>query len=117
LLEPQKDLKPFYEVSDLVVLPSNEDPFPYVMLEAGAMKKPFIGGNTGGIKEFIEDNVNGFLVAPGKVGELSQKIKYVLENPDTGKSAGERLFENVIGFCNCDKYSSDLKNIYNGLFR
>ncbi len=115
LLEPQKDLKPYYEISDLVVLPSIEDPFPYVMLEAGAMKKPFIGGNTGGIKEFIDDNVNGFLVTPGNVDELSHKIKYVLENPDVAKQAGEKLFEKVQQFCKCEKYFSDLKKIYKGL--
>ena len=40
LLEPQKDMKPYYEISDAVVLPSIEDPFPYVMLEAGAEENP-----------------------------------------------------------------------------
>lgn len=117
LLEPQNDIKPFYEISDVIVLPAIEDPFPYVMLEAGAMKKPFIGSGTGGIKEFIDDNVNGFLVKPGNREELAQKIKFVLENPDTIKQAGEKLFDKVGEFCNCEIYSSELKSMYNGLFR
>ncbi len=117
LLEPQKDMKPYYEISDAVVLPSREDPFPCVMLEAGAGRKPFIGGDTGGIKEFIENNITGFLVAPGNVEELSQKLKYVLENPGTAKLAGEKLFEKVVEFCNCEKYLSQLKNIYSELFK
>jgi glycosyltransferase involved in cell wall biosynthesis len=112
ILEPQKDLKPYYRISDLVILPSIEDPFPYVMLEAGAMKKPFIGGDTGGIHEFIVDNINGFLVKPGDSEELSHKIDFVLRNPHITKAAGIALNEKVRQFCDCKKYYSELKRIY-----
>ena len=38
-----KDPFPYYAAADLVVLPSGADSFPYVMLEAGIMRKPFLG--------------------------------------------------------------------------
>ena len=50
-----------YSIVDIVILPSRIDPFPFVMLEAGAFKKPFIGGNTGGINEVEANNLNVYL--------------------------------------------------------
>ena len=82
VIQPTKDVQEFYEASDIVVLPSRIDPFPYVMLEAGAMKKPFIGGTTGGISEFIEDGVNGILIEPGNPDQLADKIIFLLNNPE-----------------------------------
>lgn len=117
LIESQKDIIPYYRISDVIVLPSLEDPFPYVMLEAGVMKKPFIGGETGGIREFIDDNVNGFLVKPGSIEALLQKIKYVFNNDQIAANAGQRLFEKVKSTNGCEQYFSSLKNIYNELVR
>ncbi len=117
ILEPQKDLRPYYKIADVIVLPSIEDPFPYVMLEAGAMKKIFIGSNTGGIGEFIEDNVNGFLVTPGSADELTEKIEYVLNSLPLISKTGEHLYNKVKSNCDYEKYFSDLINTYNTLIK
>ena len=103
----------FYQVSDIVVLPSRTDPFPYVMLEAGAMKKPFIGGNTGGISEFIEDGVNGLLIEPGNSDQLADKIMFLLNNPVQAELLADALYQKVKKECDCEKYFERLEKIYN----
>lgn len=117
ILEPKKDLRYFYAIADIVVLPSIEDPFPYVMLEAGALKKIFVGSNTGGIGEFIEDNVNGFLVSPGSIDELSSRIEFILNNFSASENVAGKLYEKVRLNCDYEKYFYELYNIYNSLLK
>jgi glycosyltransferase involved in cell wall biosynthesis len=112
LLPPQKDLKPFYNISDIIVLPSREDPFPYVMLEAGAMKKPLIGSRVGGIEEFIQDGANGLLFESGNTTELVEKILYFINNPIKAKELGEALYEKVKLTNTCEEYFNKLRKIY-----
>jgi glycosyltransferase involved in cell wall biosynthesis len=66
VLNPKENIYDFYNIIDIVVLPSKVDPFPLVMLESGLMKKAFIGSDIDGIKEFIENGKNGMLVKCGK---------------------------------------------------
>ena len=105
----------FYQVSDIVVLPSRIDPFPYVMLETGAMKKPFIGGNPGGIAEFIEDGVNGILIEPGDSNQLADKIIFLINNPAQSELLANALYKKVKQECECVQYFKRLHNIYNQL--
>lgn len=115
VLPPTENITQFYELSDIVVLPSMIDPFPYVMLEAGWFKKPFIGSKTGGIKEFIEDGVNGFLCEPVNVDDLTKKIKFVIDNKEKAGLAAENLYEKVKLHCSIEKYFSRLTHIYEDL--
>jgi glycosyltransferase involved in cell wall biosynthesis len=112
---PQKENLYLYSVADIVVLPSRIDPLPFVMIEAGSFKKPFIGGNTGGIAEFIEDGKNGLLVDPENPEQLAEKIIFLLNNPGTGKSLGENLYEKVNRLCNYNNYFTEVEKIYNSL--
>ena len=115
LLNIVKDTYPYYIIADLVVLPSRMDPFPYVMLEAGIMRKPFIGSRTGGIAEFIDDKINGLLFEPGNVEELINKIEFIIDYPENAKNMAENLQRKVIQECSVDKYFFKLDKIYDKL--
>ncbi len=114
-ISPQRDISHLYSLADIVILPSRTDSFPYVMLEAGTFKKPFVGGNTGGISEFIEDGKNGLLVDPENPERLADKIIYLLNNPDVGKKLGENLYHKVKQFCDYNSYFSQVEKIYKEL--
>lgn len=114
-IPPREDIQNFYEISEVVVLPSRKEPLGYTMLEAGVHKKPFIGGNTGGIAEFIEDGNNGLLADPENPEQIVEKIFYLLSNPDIGKRMGENLHEKVSRLCDYNKYFCEIEKIYNSL--
>jgi glycosyltransferase involved in cell wall biosynthesis len=114
-ISPQKDIGHLYSLADIVILPSRSDSFPYVMLEAGIFKKSFIGGNTGGIAEFIENGKNGFLIDPENPEHLAEKILYLLNNPDVGEKLGENLHQKVKELCDYNSYFSQVEKIYNEL--
>ncbi|MHC1736436.1 MAG: glycosyltransferase family 4 protein [Ignavibacteriaceae bacterium] len=105
----------YFHICTVVILPSRIDPFPYVMLESGLFKKPFIGGNTGGIAEFIEDGKNGLLVEPGNVESLTGAIEWVLDNPEEARQLGENLHKKVLTLNSKKEYIEKLIGIYNEL--
>ncbi|MBK7629821.1 MAG: glycosyltransferase family 4 protein [Ignavibacteriales bacterium] len=115
VIQPVKDVREYYQASDIVVLPSRIDPFPYVMLEAGAMKKPFIGGDTGGISEFIEDGVNGILIERDNYDQLADRIVFLLNNPVQAEILAEALYHKVRKECDCEKFYERLGKIYNDM--
>jgi glycosyltransferase involved in cell wall biosynthesis len=62
----------FYPQIDLLVVPAIwADPGPLVVHEAFANAVPVVGARMGGITDFVEQDVTGWLYAPGDVGALS----------------------------------------------
>lgn len=74
----QKDVRPFYAVSDVLVFPSYREGFPNAVLEAGAMGLPSIVTNINGCNEIIEHNVNGILIPPKNTNALFEAMKKII---------------------------------------
>jgi glycosyltransferase involved in cell wall biosynthesis len=77
-LGPRPDVIPYYDAADIFLLPSREDPFPLVMLEAALQGKPIVCfDNSGGAPEFVEQDA-GFVVPGFDVEEMAKKVVYLL---------------------------------------
>jgi phosphatidyl-myo-inositol dimannoside synthase len=83
------ELVALYRSCDVFLMPSRQEGFGIVFLEAMAFEKPVIGGNYGGTPEVILNNETGFLVEYGDVGALVDRIKVLLGNPELCKQMGE----------------------------
>ncbi|MGB9919721.1 MAG: glycosyltransferase [Moorellales bacterium] len=80
-----RDQKEVYELlaaSDLFVLPSRYECFPYTLLEATALGLPCIASDVGGNREIISSGFNGYLVPPGDTRGLASVIERLVR--DTG---------------------------------
>ncbi|MEQ9310829.1 MAG: glycosyltransferase family 4 protein [Balneolaceae bacterium] len=81
-----EDLPFYYSACDVFVMlnkmVSIEDfeGFGFVFAEAGAYRKPLIGGNSGGPKEVILENQTGYLVDPLDSNLVAEKITLLLSN-------------------------------------
>ncbi|RRN76523.1 glycosyltransferase family 1 protein, partial [Pseudoxanthomonas sp. SGD-10] len=58
----QKDVRPFFVMSDALVFPSYREGFPNVVMQAGAMDLPAIVSDINGCNEIIEEGVNGLII-------------------------------------------------------
>ena len=88
------ELYPIIEVSRLVVLPSLIDNLPNTLLEAMALGKPVVGTIGASYDEVIEEGKNGFLVPPGSVSGLADKLVEAWNHPaleEIGKAAARRI--------------------------
>lgn len=82
---------------DVVVVPSHQETFSLVSLEAMALGRPLVAAATGGIPEVVEDGVTGTLYPPGDREALAAAVRRYLQDPDLvqrhGKAARQRAVE------------------------
>ena len=64
---------------NLLALPSTGEAFGIVYLEAWMAEKPVIGANVGAVPFVIQDGVDGLLVRPNNVADLSAKLEILLD--------------------------------------
>ena len=84
---------------DIVLVPSVDEPFARVILEALALEKPVIGTLSGGTPEMIEDATSGLLVPPKAPAALAQAILRLARDPGlaarlarNGRARATRMF-------------------------
>ena len=78
-LGDQRDIVPYYAISDLVVSASTEpEAFGRVAVEAQAMAKPIIASAHGGSLETVKDGKTGWLFSNGNSADLADKLRHAL---------------------------------------
>ena len=85
--DPQNEahLGEAYHASDVLVLPSNFEPFGTVLLESMCCGTPVIGTRVGGIKDVIKHEETGLLIPPKNPNELAKAILEILTNDEKRK--------------------------------
>jgi glycosyltransferase involved in cell wall biosynthesis len=83
------DMPRIYASLDFCVLPSLLEGMPMTILEAMAAGKPIIATRVGEIPNMLDTDVNGLLVAPGSVAELSAAMIRLLGDPSLRSRLGE----------------------------
>jgi glycosyltransferase involved in cell wall biosynthesis len=82
LIELPPNVDEWMSACDLIVAPFLSDRFSSVnLLEAMALGKPVIATDLGEQREIIEHGIDGYLVSPGDVNELSGTIVKALSTP------------------------------------
>ncbi len=85
----RSDIPELLKAIDVVVMPSIQESFPRVPLEAMAMKVPVIASTVGGLSESVEDGKTGLLVQPADVDSLCKAVKHLIDYPEMKKKMGE----------------------------
>jgi glycosyltransferase involved in cell wall biosynthesis len=97
---PQEDLRPFYWMSDLFILPSISETFSVSVLEAMASGLPCVLSELGGATEVVVKGENGYCVPPANPEKLADTWLEVWKNR-------ERWNKNVIRARIVDRFSLD----------
>lgn len=84
----RRDIAEILRCLDVFVLTSLWEGLPRVYLEALASGVPVVGTRVDGATEVIRDGVNGYLLDPGDVRGLAERVLYLLDHP--GVAAGLR---------------------------
>jgi glycosyltransferase involved in cell wall biosynthesis len=74
---------------DVLLLPSSGEAFGIVYLEAWAYHKPVIGAPIQAVKALISDGMDGWLIEPQQVGEIAGRLRWLADNPEAARAAGE----------------------------
>jgi phosphatidylinositol alpha-1,6-mannosyltransferase len=84
-----EELKTYYSKADVFVMPSRQEGFGIVFLEAMAMGTPVIASNHGGVPEIVRDSVTGFLVDQDDIEGLTDRLILLLRDEALRKMIGE----------------------------
>jgi glycosyltransferase involved in cell wall biosynthesis len=79
ILEPVPYGQQFFNLLrqfDAVIVPSISDEQPRIIFDAFSQGVPVLGSDTGGIREVVDDGVNGRLIVPGSAAALSGLMEW-----------------------------------------
>lgn len=78
----QKDVRPYYAISNALVFPSYREGFPNVVMQAGAMGLPSIVSNINGCNEIIKQNKNGIIIPVKNSDAIFEAMKNMIQDAE-----------------------------------
>jgi glycosyltransferase involved in cell wall biosynthesis len=112
----QKDVRPYMNQADCIVLPSYREGASRTLLEAAALKKPIIATDVAGCNNIVLDGLNGYLCKLKDAEDLAAKMQKMYHTPEKirlemgekGRERIEQLFdENLV----VNKYLNEVSRI------
>lgn len=110
-----EDKYKWYETCDAFIMPSRNingdfEGFGIVYLEANLAGKPVIAGDSGGVRDAVEDDINGLLVDSGNKEATGNAIINLMQNPELRKKLGEQGRERALKYF---QWEDKIKEIFN----
>jgi glycosyltransferase involved in cell wall biosynthesis len=104
-------LRTMYNQSSLFVLPSIEDGFGMVIGEAMASGLPVICSSHTAGPDLFTDGAEGFIIAPGDVDALANKIRWCYEHQAQAAAMGVKGMHHITAFT-WDNYGDAVQKLY-----
>jgi glycosyltransferase involved in cell wall biosynthesis len=97
---------------DVFTLPSFEEPFGLVFLEAMAMGKPVVAIDNGGTPEVVEHGRSGLLSPPWDIPALAANITTLVRDPALRARLGQHGRARVLEYFNGERMARDAARAY-----
>lgn len=111
----RRDVPRIMAASDIYAMPSFEEPFGMVYLEAMAMRKPVIALDNGGPREIVEHQKSGLLSKPEDIDHLAANIVELIGNPELCRKMGLYGRRRVEDYFTPQRMAQDMQLIYEKL--
>ena len=82
LIREPSEMRKFYALADVFIIPSLEDNLPNTVMESMACGTPVVGFDTGGIPEMVDHQINGFVAKQKDAAGLADGIYNLLKNKE-----------------------------------
>lgn len=109
------DKEQYLSSARIYALPSYNEGLPMSVLEAMAAGLPVISTPIGGIPEAVSDGIEGFLVPPGDVALLADRLERLLNDDELAKRMGTAARNKVLTTFSADAVLPRVERIYNEL--
>jgi glycosyltransferase involved in cell wall biosynthesis len=91
-----KELLKLYANAFCVFFSPQDEDYGYITIEAFLSKKPVITAkDSGGSLEFVEDNINGYVIDKNNIKEIGKRINDLFSNKKKCKEFGEKGYSKV----------------------
>jgi len=111
------DLPNYYNLADLVVLPSidRSEAFGITLIEAMACAKPVVASNLPGVRNSIDSGINGYTFEVKNEGDMAYRINAILSNNVLRDKMGQAGQTKAEKFYSQDILIKKLENLYKEL--
>lgn len=113
----QDDASAFLQPLDVLAVPSANEPFGRVIIEAMANRVPCIAAESGGAPELIEQGETGLLYPPGQAKVLALGLKTLYESPELAEKIKEKAGRMILKRFTINSQIRMLEECYQSLLR
>jgi len=111
----QQDIVPYYAACDLLAFPSLQPHFARPVIEAGAMAKPVVASDIGGVAEAVENGKTGLLVPPNQPDALARAITGILSDVPMARRMGEAGYRRARELYNAERNIQCIMEVYQAI--
>jgi glycosyltransferase involved in cell wall biosynthesis len=108
----RRDVRQILAASDLFCLPSFEEPFGMVFVEAMAMKKAIAALDNGGPREIVQHGKSGLLSQPKDIDQLAENIVTLIQDPALRARMGAFGRQRVEEYFHAERMACDFEKLY-----
>jgi glycosyltransferase involved in cell wall biosynthesis len=105
-------LAAYYAASDVLLFPSLAENFSLVLIEAMACGIPAVAFDTGGVREIVEHEVNGWIARYGDTEVLSYGLRRALEDSEMRTAWGENARKATLAKCSEQRFLQAHLSLY-----
>lgn len=111
----QQDVSTCLAAADILVLTSDTEGLPGVVLEAAYFAVPTVATAVGGIRECLLDGISGLLVPDRSIEQFNKKISLLLANPELKHEMGRAARSLVAERFKMEKITQDYLDFFGEL--
>jgi glycosyltransferase involved in cell wall biosynthesis len=84
--------------AECLILPSRDEPFGIVLLEAALARTPVVATRVGGVPEFVSDKIHGLLCEPDRPDEIARAVLATLSDRASSEERTRSFHEHAQEF-------------------
>lgn len=108
-----EEVEEVYKRIDLLILPSDTESTPRVILEAFLFEKPVIASDVGSVGSIIDHGQNGYLFRPGNLDELYSFALKCLDDVERNTDMGKCGKRKVLSDFTIERMKNEIEKVYN----
>ena len=101
--------------SHMLVLPSYNEGLPIAILEAISYGLPIVSTTVGSINEAVVEDFNGYLISPGDVESLAQRMRVIFEDKEKWVEMSKNSRDTAVSRFSESKYFDNISGVYTDL--
>jgi glycosyltransferase involved in cell wall biosynthesis len=113
----QEEVADYYAAFDALILPSANEGTPVSAIEALAGGRPVVATRVGGVPDVVRDGVDGFLVEPGDVDAMAERLSQLAADAPLRHRMGEAGRASVHERYSVERLLDDVDRLYRTLLR
>ena len=106
------DIPLYLACMDIFVLPSIEEGLGLALLEAMSLGRPCVASATGGIKDVVNNGVNGILTPVGDSGSIANAVLKIINDKDLAKNMSENARDFVKSRFSIEAMADNMIDLY-----